>query len=275
MMSECPDKDTLLKLLENDLPEDVREKMLGHVSSCEQCRHIVKEMAAGEEELISAILAQSASPTAKREPGAKKCLSKKALLAYAVDSLSIDQLKLVEHHLETCDNCLTALMKIQKAMAASPDMDFDTAGMQKTAAAQVGTQETLLEIILKAKDNLIELIQQTGELLTLTPQYGMARGKESASEAPIVIRKDFQNRDLSIEITIQRAWKESGSDITVSVMKLSSEEFLSGVEVSLSGDVLQRTGTTDDEGSMKFQEIHKGKYFVKVWSENAASITLS
>ena len=121
----------------------------------------------------------------------------------------------------------------------------------------VGTQ--ILEIVLKGKDKFIELIGHNGELLSLTPHLGAVRGKEEREDIPIIIRKDFADRDLSVEVTINREVKESGAAVSISLMRLSSEEFLSGIDVELSGREMHQKRTTEG-GLAEFYGIKSGSY---------------
>ena len=274
MMNECPDKDTLAKLQESDLPDDLYEKTLAHLASCEDCRHLVTEMLAGEEQLLSAVLTQPAGLRENRKAGPEKCLSKKALLAYAVDSLSKDQLEQVEHHLEICDNCLTELMKLQKTITAVKDMDFDFVAINEKTSGQAAPSDLFLEIVLKAKDTVIELVRHTGELLTLTPQFAAVRGKGQKAEALIVIRKDFLEKDRSIEITVPKEQIIPGGTVKISIMSLSNESFLPGLYVKLSSTGDAQTGTTNEDGVVELSGISHGRNEIEVDGELVAALVI-
>ncbi len=269
-MKKCPDKETLDKLLEFDLSDNMTEDILSHLSSCEKCRDVVRALIEGDRNLLEVVKVASSGQKPKAVDQEKKCFSRRALLAYASDSLSGDQLKLVESHLGKCDNCMFELMRLQRSMNSQAGLDLDMSVLK--AAPSIGTQ--VLEIVLKAKDDLLELVRHTGELLSLTPQFGAIRGKGETKETPIVVKKDLPQKDLSIEVIINRELVESESGLSVSVMKLSNEEFLSGLDVELSGRAMLKKAKTKEDGIAGFSGIKPGNYVVIVARERVVVITI-
>jgi hypothetical protein len=266
-MEKCPDKATLEKFVDYDLTEQINERTFAHLSSCDSCREKVGRLLSKEHRLFESPLLELGGRRQKmEEPG--RCLSKAAILAYAGNCLKEDQLKQVESHLQKCDNCIFGLIEVQKAMNSSTEVALDMSVLQ--AGQRIGTD--LLEIVVKAKDDLLELIRHTGELLSLTPQLGAVRGKEESEERPIIIRKDFPERDLSLEVRIDKEFEGSGATVGVSVMRLSSEEFLSGMDMELSGQEMQQKRTTED-GLAEFIGIKPGAYGIKVRGELTVRIT--
>jgi hypothetical protein len=269
-MERCPDKETLEKLVDYELTEEMNENILSHLSICSSCRAKVGCLLSEEQGLLKSLLTEPASRRHAVTVASGRCLSNAAILAYAGNSLKEDQLKLVESHLEKCDNCAFELLRLQRSMNTPAEIDLDMSNLRATPG--VGTN--VLEIVLKAKNKLIELIRHNGELLSLTPQLGAVRGKEEKEERPIVIRKDFQERDLSAEVTIKREVPDSGGVLTVSVMKLSSEEFLSGLEVEMSGVGMSRQAMTNADGVVEFYGITAGTYSLALGGDDIAIITI-
>lgn len=266
-MENCPDKEALEKFVDYGLTEEMNEKILSHLSICDDCRGKVSCLLAEEQELLKSLLSKPDRNKQTVRTLADGCLSNAAILAYAGKCLKEDQLKLVESHLQKCDNCMFELLRVQRLMNAPSELDLDMAVLKEVP----GAGKHVLEIVLKAKNDLVELIRHNGELLSLTPQFGAVRGKKEKEERPIVIRKDFQERDLSVEVMIHRKMKESGAKVSVSVMKLSKEKFLSGIDVELSGEEMQQKRTTED-GYTEFDGIQPGTYGIKVGGEDALLI---
>lgn len=263
-MENCPERETLEKFLNFELTEEMNENILLHLSLCDNCRNIIGSLISEEKNLIKLLLAAPTGHKQKRLASSEQCLSKGLILAYASHCLNEDQLKLVESHLENCDNCLNELINLQKALSLPADLKLDISGLRES--------EDVLEIILKAKDNLLDLIRHTGELLSLKPQLGAVRGKEPEKAGSIIIRKDFKDRDLSIEITIDKEMTESGGVARLSIMKLSTEEFLSGIDVALTGEDTHLQGITNKEGVIEFSGIRLGKYDIKIAGESVGLI---
>jgi hypothetical protein len=267
-MEKCPDNAALKKFVDYELAEEMNKKILTHLSSCDICREKAGCLLSEEQGLLKSLLSSHGGRRQKTEaPG--RCLSKAAILAYAGKCLKEDQLKPVETHLQKCDNCMFELIEVQRMMNSSADLALDMSVLQ----AGPGIGADLLEIVLKTKDEIIELIRHTGELLSLTPQLGAVRGKEESGERLINIRKDFPEKDLSLEMRIGKEVEESGATVGVSIMRLSSEEFLSGMEVELSGQEMQQKRFTVD-GFAEFHGIKTGAYGIKVRGELTVRITI-
>lgn len=259
-MLKCPNKETLEKFVEYELDDDLSGEIIQHLSGCGKCKDIVGRLMSEEDRFVSTLSAKSGMKTPKKMKPGSNCLPDAGLLAYAVQSLSEDQLKLVEIHLNECDNCLSKLMTLQKKLAAPADLGLDFSRFKTATAAA----RDFVEIVLNAKNDLLELIRHTGELLTLTPQYGAVRGPEQKAEESIAIRHDMPHQDLSIEITIQKKLAKTGAVITISLMKLSTEEFLSGSNVSLTSGDTSLSRETKEDGTVTFSSVGKVKYDLMV-----------
>lgn len=270
-MENCPDKETLEKFVDYGLTEEMNKKILSHLSMCCNCREKVHCLMVKEQSLLTALFDEPVSHEHAIITVIGSCLSKAALFAYSDKLLKEDQLKLVESHLEKCDNCMFELLKVQRLMNAPADLDLDMSALKAMEAFHKGY--SILEIVLKAKDNLLELIRHNGELLSLTPQFDAIRGEEEKEERPIIIRKDFHERDLSVEVKIKRDINESGATVNVSIMTLSSEQFLSGIDVELSGLEMQQKRNTQD-GFAEFYGLKSGTYGIKVSGDETAQITI-
>ena len=273
-MGKCPEKELLENFIDYGLTEEMNEKIFTHLSLCSNCRDTIRCLLMEDEKLLKGLLRETVSRKHKATTLSEPCLSPVAIFAYASASLNEDQLKLVESHLEKCDDCLSELIKTQKQQALSIGMELDMSVLRPSENYSGEKGTNVIEVILKAKDNLLGLVRHTGELLSLTPQLGTIRGKEQKTENPIIIRKDFPKRDLSLQITIGRKFIKSGGAITISAMKLSSEEFVSGLDVSLSGGETYKHSKTDKDGIVEFSGIKKGKYAINVTEENVALITI-
>lgn len=270
-MFKCPDKETLEKFVEHELDEALTSEILRHLSGCEKCKDDVSQLMAEDDRLIRELSVESGMKNQRKNNSSGKCVSDRSLLAYAVNSLSKDPLKLVEKHLETCDNCLSKLMTIQKKLATPADLGLDFSQFKPAATAATD----FLEIVLKAKDDLLDLVRHTGELLTLTPQYGAVRGHERKADESIAIRQDMPHQDLSIEITIQKKLAETGAVITISLMKLSTEEFLAGRDVRLVSGDTTFSRETNGEGTATFSSVGKVKYEITADGKRVGSLIIN
>ena len=218
----CPEKQLLEKFLHADFTDEMNESIFSHLQLCDNCKHTVRCLLSDEKKLLHSLFKEPVSHKSKGVSSTERCLSKAAIFAYANECLDENQLKLVESHLEKCDNCLNELINLQRSMALTTDIELDIQALKSDKTDLAEPKTDILEIILKMKDNILELIRHTGEVLSLKPQFDTVRGKDIRAESPIVIRKDFKDKDLSIEITMNKELVGYGKNVKVSLMRLST-----------------------------------------------------
>jgi hypothetical protein len=270
-MEKCPDKETLDLFVDNGLTEKMNGNILSHLSVCANCREKVGCLLSEEQSLLKSLFTEPLRREHAAITASPGCPSKTSILAYAGKSLKEDQLKLVESHLQKCDNCMFELLRLQRSMHSLADLDLDMSVLKAKDISLPMVGKHVLEIVLKGRDKFIELIGHNGELLSLTPQFHAVRGEEEKEERPIVIRKDFTDRDLSVEVTINREVEESGAAVSISLMRLSSEEFLSGIDVELSGREMHQKRTAEG-GLAEFYSIKSGSYALIVNGELTSNL---
>ncbi len=262
-MEQCPDREILEKFVDQELSEEMNENIFGHLADCTDCREKVRCLFDEDKGLINALLASNPHKERVEQVSATACLPRFIIQAYANDALSEDRLKLVDSHLENCNDCILELMKMQRLMKSPIELDLDMSAM-KTKAVDVHGPN-ILEIVLSAKDDLLELIRHTGELISLTPQMGTVRGKEvEEQERAIVIRKDFSKEDLSIELRINRVPDDGTENISISLMRLSSEDFIPEMNIEISGEKVHDHANTDENGIAEFYGIKSGSYAINI-----------
>ncbi len=271
---KCPEKEVLQQFVGDELADDMNESIFSHLKSCDKCRDMVKLLLSEESELLGSLLDKTVFHKEKKSVLSEKCIPKTAILAYACECLDENQLKLVESHLDKCDNCLNNLMELQSSLTSPEEIELDTASLIEADKGDERSDIDILEIVLQLKDNLLELVSNTGKHLRLSPEFGEVRGAETDTENAVVIRKDFKNKDLSVEVTIDREIKENKNNFKVSIMKLSSEEFLPNTEVILSGKDIRKQVKTDNSGTAEFHCISKGNYDIHIMDEKVSSITI-
>lgn len=272
-MDRCPDKETLEKFLDHELNDEMNENIFSHLQVCDNCKNTIRSLLSDKKSLLGSLFKEPIYHKNKKLSSSGRCLSKAAILSYAQKCLDENQLKLVESHLEKCDNCLHRLIELQKTMTLPSEIELDVTALAGTERRVVRTGIDILEMVFKIKENVLELIRHTGELLTLRPQFGAVRGEELKTDSSIVIRKDFKDLDLSVEIIVNKELIESEVVLIVSIMKLSKEEFIQGVDVSLSGDGTYQHRKTDEDGIIKFHGVKEGKYDINIGRQRIVLIT--
>lgn len=269
----CPDKELLEKFAENELTEEMKADIFEHLEACAACREKARCLLEEDLAVLSALTQVKPQGLNTEAATTPPCLSRPLLLAYASASLREDRLKQVETHLEKCDNCLFELMKLQRLMLAPAELDMDMSVLRAGAAAVQA--QNILEIVLKLKEDFLELIRHTGELISPAPQFGVVRGRGTEEEdKAIVIRKDFVEKDLSVELKISKAEIKDEFSVGISVMRLGSEEFIPGMNLEVTGEARRESAITDAGGLAVFSGIRTGKYDINIDGENSVLIVL-
>ncbi len=245
---KCPEKEVLEKFLNHELTDDMNDNIFSHVQLCDNCKNAIKCLLSDERNLLKSLFNELVPSEDNKVQLSEACLTKAAILAYASECLDQYQLKLVESHLEKCDNCLNSLIELQKSMALPLEVEVDTPALPAAHEKAKALRDDILEIVLKVKNHILELINHTGELLSLTPQFGTVRGEEQEIEQSIVIRKDLKDKDLSVEIIVNKELVKNQNNVKVSIMRRSTEEFIQGIDVSLSGKDVSQRRKTNKEG---------------------------
>jgi hypothetical protein len=266
-MERCPDKGTLAKFVEHELSEEVNTKILSHMKICESCREEIASLLSEDQSLLRSLLSEPLGLKKSKTKATATCLSKAAILAYVAKCLSEDQLKLVESHLQKCDNCMSDLLRLQASMNLPTDLHLDMAVLLLGKRIASTKSRSILEIILGAKDKFVDLIRHTGELILPMPQLAALRGEKAEQDDSIILRKDFPDRNLSVEVTVGRLIDESGIALKVSLMALDSEEFMPGIAVELFGESTSNKGITNDDGTIEFYGIESGTYDITISGE--------
>ena len=276
-MSNCPDRETLERLLNEELDPKMNTDILSHLSVCDSCRNTVKCYMEEEVNLLEKLFEErivSESKGAWVSQSSNRCLSRALLLAYSSSCLNGEQAKAVESHLETCNKCLRNLIALQSAAAATLDLDLDLSDMAPAAPSMDKPRIGMFDLVLKVKNDMLELLRHTGEVLSAAPGLAVVRGSAKPTSNSIVVREDFDHIDLSLEIAVPKDFTQKQSSMRISLMNKSNERFLPGTKVSLVGPKSNWEGTTDEEGIVEFSGITVGRYQMVCEGETIASITI-
>lgn len=272
-MEECPSKELLNKFIDEDLNEEMNEQIFAHLEICDNCLWQVVCLLSEEKGLITSLLASPIRQKILKPVSSQRCPSKPLLLAYAGKALLDNDEKLVETHLEQCDHCLRELIRLQTLMVSRMNLDLDLP-LPKEKTSLLSPDFSPLEIILRIKNNFIELLKQTGELITPVPQLGLVRGEMKSQDNPIIIRKDLKKRDLSIEVKIKPKLIKSSGTIGISLLRISDEEFLSERDVSLVGKEGSLKARTNKEGFVEFSDLKPESFKIVVEGEDTVFLSI-
>jgi hypothetical protein len=197
--------------------------------------------------------------------GGQKHPNEESLVCFLEAKLSKEENTLVLKHLLICDQCseyLSTQFKIQPHMS----LEVPTVLLEKVnKLVSQRMSENLLEIFLKLKEKVMEIIQTTGDVLVgqeLIPAPVLRSRKIEEFKGEVSILKDLQQ--IRILAKIQN--KDTKSfNLTVSVKDRMGQKNCKDLRVTLIKDEIElESYTTDSSGSCLFENILPGNYLVEV-----------
>lgn len=273
-MKKCPGEDTLRQLLDDSLTQEATSDVLSHLFLCSRCKDAVKGYLEEESGLLRSLTTGSLT-LGPRKLSTQNCFSRNVLLAYLLESLTKEQEGIVEYHLNECDKCLRTLMQIRTAEAAAEGLELDVSAMFEEAKGSHAKESKLLTIVLRVYGDLLDAVTWSGNLLSPVPHAAAVRGGNQKPESSVTVRKDLQELDLSIELTVDRRFVENeGASVKVSVMRISSEEFVSGANIHFSGKEIRETLKTDSGGIVEFKGMQRGSTEIMVDATHIGTIVI-
>lgn len=198
------------------------------------------------------------------------------LVCFLEDRLSKEENQQVKAHLVKCDQCAESLalnLKIQiKEDAGVP---VELVSFVKNMPGEA-SELFVLEIALKFKEKLLELIHTTGDTLVgqeLIPAPLLRSRSIKNFKDEIIIFKDFKN--IRVEVKIEN---KDGRffDLTVVVRHRQTQKVIKDLRVTLAKDELELESYLSDSGMVVFEHVLLGKYSVEISSlkERLASILI-
>jgi hypothetical protein len=190
------------------------------------------------------------------------------------DKLSPEEGIKLKTHILSCTRCSELLafgIKAKKFPELEPPKE-----LVARAQGLVDNQGrvSILEVILSFKDNIIELLNTTGDCLVgqeFVPAPVLRSRKIKDFKDEVTIVKDFQ--DVRVEARIQNKGARV-FDLTILACLRQSQEKVKDLRVTLFKDEVELESYLTDSGSVKFEHVSLGEYKVELSSlgENVASV---
>ncbi|MCX5695026.1 MAG: hypothetical protein NT014_07935 [Candidatus Omnitrophica bacterium] len=192
-----------------------------------------------------------------------------ALACFLEGRLAQEEAGAVKSHLLECQCCaefFAARLRLKEVPEIEVPEELITRA--RLLAAPKDTTSTL-EILLKVKDNLLELLNTTGNVLVgqeLMPAPVLRTRKISEFKDQITILRDFP--DIIVETKIEN--KGSGYfDLRLVVKDKENSQIMKDVRVTLLRDDLELESYLSDSGKVIFEHVAIGKYSVELSSVSA------
>ncbi|MFH1397342.1 MAG: hypothetical protein ABIH27_02155 [Candidatus Omnitrophota bacterium] len=180
------------------------------------------------------------------------------------DRLSPEEKERIQEHMLFCDTCMENLaLQLRLDPAKEEKVPL---GLLKQAKDLIGRElnNTVLEVILKLKDQAIEVLNSTGDILwkgELIP-LPILRGrlvKDFKDE--VTIFKNFKDKTVEVKIeNIQgRAFK-----LNIRAWDKFKRKIIKDLRITLLKDDLELESYHTDSGGVIFEHVQLGKYKVEI-----------
>ncbi len=202
----------------------------------------------------------------KRLPQAQGMhLDEEAFACFLEGRLSESENERINTHLISCDNCLeTFALSINAQGADSPEVPQELEDKVR-AILSLKEKMTILEVILRLKENMLEVINSNGDILVgqeLVPAPVRSR-KIKDFKDEVTVLKDFKH--VQVEVRLEN---KGGKyfNLMIQVKKKHSQGLLKDLRVTLIKDGLELESYISDTGSVNFEHILLGRYSLEITS---------
>jgi hypothetical protein len=190
--------------------------------------------------------------------------SEENLACFIENKLPAKDRNIIRKHLlrcETCAECLSVQLKIH------PHLSLDVPApllekVKEMVSLQAG--ENLLEIFLRLKEQALEIIQTTGDVLfgqELVPAPVLRSRKINEFKEELSILKDFQQIRVLAKIQNKSI---KNFNLTITVKDKQNQKNDLDLRVTLLKDGLELESYINDSGSSFFENISPGNYSVEI-----------
>lgn len=203
-------------------------------------------------------------------------IDEEAMLCFAEGRLAAGEEERVKLHLIACDRCLEAFV-IQSKLGPDAMEDVPEELIRRVEGFSLPQDKAgLLEIALRFRERLIEVLNATGDVLMgqeLVPAV-VLRSRQSADfKDQVIILKDFQH--IKIEVKVEN--KSGGLfDLSVVAKDKHTDRVMKDLRITIKKDDLELESRLTDAGSVTFEHFILGKYTIDISSPDnrLASILL-
>lgn len=196
--------------------------------------------------------------------------------AFADGKLPPQESMVIKEHILVCRDC-AEYAALQMKLLSSEEMPVpeELLGRVRDLAGASGRSEAL-EIALRIKDTIWEVITTTGDILMgqeLIPAPLLRSRQIKGFKDQVIILKDFAK--LRVEVKVENKGARE-FNVVVLVKEKATARILKDLRVTLMKDDLELESYVSSEGAVTFEHVVLGKYKVEVAGvkDNAASIIL-
>lgn len=186
------------------------------------------------------------------------------LVCFLEGRLSQKENEQIKLHLISCEDCaevfvIQARLKTTEEKAMPEDL---LERMKDLVSLQDKT--SILEIILKFKEKILELVSTSGDILVgqeLVPAPVLRSRRTKDFKDEITILKDF--KDIIVEAKIENKGGQV-FDLTVVIKEKKTQKIIKDLRVTLLKDDVELESYLADSGKVTFEHILLGKYTIEI-----------
>ncbi len=187
-----------------------------------------------------------------------------AVACFIEGRLSAGEEKALKQHLTECRLCAEAfLAQVALESGSEPDVPQDLVVKVKNLVSQE-KPTSILEILLKLKDGLIELLSTNGDVLVgqeLVPAPVLRSRQIKGFKDEVTILKDIGG--IRVEIKIEKRIPSTFS-VVVNVKDRQNLQVIKDLRITLLKDDLELESYLNDSGRVIFEHVTLGKYTVEI-----------
>lgn len=182
----------------------------------------------------------------------------------------------IKSHLIICDDCAKVLA-LSLSINHEQDKEVPEELLNRVKnLTPPENSESLLEIALKVKEKILEIINTTGDILVgqeLVPAPILRSRQINDFKDEVTILKDF--KDIRVQAKIENKGAKAFS-LIILVKEKTTQKTIKDLRVTLMKDDLELESYLTDSGVVTFEHVFLGKYTIEILSSDIklASILL-
>jgi len=204
----------------------------------------------------------------------KACLSEEDMVCFLENKLVDRDRTRVLNHLVSCKECAQTIKEnyaLRNVLEddAIPDPPVYLAERAKKLFNTV-IEGNVLDIVLKLKDRIIDIVSTTGQILqsyqqsSLSPALAFRSDKKQNESNDVRISKQFEDASVNVEIEKQKA---NLLNISIHITDPKSKERIEGIRVNLVKKDRELESLLSERGKVKFEKIKPDAYKIALMSE--------
>ncbi len=198
-----------------------------------------------------------------------------AIASFLEGKLSLKESEAFKSHLMHCESCAEAV-GLSLTSGGAPDNGIPLKLINFTKEKFGLKDAPALEIALRIKEKMLEIISASGDILLgqeLVPAAVLRSRNRSEFKDEVVILKDFN--DIRVQVKIEN---KAGKyfNVNIQAKHKQSKALIKDLRVTLFKEAVELESYLDDSGVVTFEHVFLGKYKIELadLENNLASILL-